>query len=486
MKASIILTIAAAVAASKVSAACAAQKKTGYPCCNNQNGTIYYTDANGKWSVEHGKWCIMPEDESNAASESDCWATKLGYPCCEKTNKVVYTDASGNWGVEHHKWCGIPKETEVENDEDSNGIIEFITPGNPFDNSEFYINPYYVDEIDQAISKMTDTYLIEKTEKMKQYSTAIWLNSIESANELLESNLENAYAQQKEINKNVLTVFVVYNLPSRDCHALASDGELLPKDSDMERYKTEYIDVIESTLKKHKNQPVALIIEPGSLASLVSFKETTPSCMEAEKYYLDGHSYLIKKFGVLEHVSMYLDIGHAYWLGWDDTREIAAKLYANVINSGSPGIIRGFADNVNNYIPWDDPALTTGPDVEFNPCPDSKRYIQALYKDFTSAGIKSVHFISDTSRNGYKIDFTNRKDWCNKSTVGVGPRPQANPEPDMNYVDAFYWVGAAGKYNNFSSVNVFDGHCGEYDYPEKPTFDQRAFEAAIMNANPPL
>jgi cellulose 1,4-beta-cellobiosidase len=207
---------------------------------------------------------------------------------------------------------------------------------------------------------------------------------------------------------------------------------------------------------------------------------------------MDGHAYLLKKFGVLDHVSMYLDIGHAFWLGWDDNREKAAKLYKKVIDSASPGKVRGFVDNVANYTPWEDPTLSRGPDTDWNPCPDEKRYLEAVKKDFTSAGIKSVYFVSDTSRNGHKTDRKHPGEWCNQTGVGVGARPQASPVSGMDYLDAFYWIKPLGESDGTSDESAvrFDGYCGHdtamKPAPEAGQWFQAHFEQGVENANPPL
>ena len=369
---------------------------------------------------------------------------------------------------------------------------QYTHSGNPFAGHEFFINPYYTAEVDQAIANMSDSSLIAMAEKMKEYSNAIWLDTIKNMNDWLETNLKGALAQQSSSGKTVLTVFVVYDLPGRDCHALASNGELLANEADMERYKTDYIDVIESTLKTYNSQPVVLIIEPDSIANMVTNLESTPACAESQTYYMDGHAYLIQKLGVLKHVAMYLDIGHAFWLGWDDNREKAAKVYSEVIASGAPGEVRGFADNVANYTPWEDPELSRGPDTEWNPCPDEKRYLEAISQDFKSAGIKSVYFVSDTSRNGKKTDRTHPGEWCNQTGAGVGARPQASPISGMEYLDAFYWVKPLGESDGTSDESAarYDGYCGHETAmkpaPEAGQWFQEFFEMGIKNANPPL
>jgi len=74
-----------------------------YPCCKGDK--VIYTDKDGDWGVENGKWCGIGNGPSNASDDS-CFSVALGYKCCEKC-KVIYTDDDGEWGVENNKWCGI-------------------------------------------------------------------------------------------------------------------------------------------------------------------------------------------------------------------------------------------------------------------------------------------------------------------------------------------------------------------------------------------
>ena len=49
-------------------------------------------------------------------------------------------------------------------------------------------------------------------------------------------------------------------------------------------------------------------------------------------------------------VYMYLDAGHAGWLGWPANIQPAAQLFSSLYkNAGSPSFVRGLATNVANY-----------------------------------------------------------------------------------------------------------------------------------------
>jgi len=77
--------------------------KPSYPCCKSDK--VIYSDKDGDWGVENGKWCGIGYGVPTNLEDS-CFSILLGYPCC-KSNDVVFTDKSGNWGVENGKWCGI-------------------------------------------------------------------------------------------------------------------------------------------------------------------------------------------------------------------------------------------------------------------------------------------------------------------------------------------------------------------------------------------
>lgn len=60
-------------------------------------------------------------------------------------------------------------------------------------------------------------------------------------------------------NPPLAGIFVVYDLPDRDCAALASNGEYSIADGGIEKYKA-YIDNIRSTLVKYSDVRTILVI----------------------------------------------------------------------------------------------------------------------------------------------------------------------------------------------------------------------------------
>lgn len=71
---------------------------------------------------------------------------------------------------------------------------------------------------------------------------------------------------------------------------------------------------------------------------------------------------------------MYLDAGHAGWLGWPANLQPAANLFNQLYNNASkPAFVRGLATNVANYNAL--VAATPDPITQGNPNYDESLYI---------------------------------------------------------------------------------------------------------------
>lgn len=150
----------------------------------------------------------------------------------------------------------------------------------------------------------------------------------------------------------------------------------------------------------------------------------------------------------LPNVSMYLDAGHAGWLGWSANIGPAATMFGNLYKSaGSPAAVRGLATNVANYNAWS--VTTCAPYTSGDSNCDEKRYINALAPLLTSAGFPA-HFIMDTSRNGVQPTAQQAwGDWCNVIGTGFGVRPTTNTGDPLE--DAFVWIKPGGECGMFPS-----------------------------------
>jgi cellulose 1,4-beta-cellobiosidase len=120
-------------------------------------------------------------------------------------------------------------------------------------------------------------------------------------------------------------------------------------------------------------------------------------CSGAASTYKELTVYALKQLN-LPHVAMYLDAGHAGWLGWPANIQPAATLFAGIYNdAGKPASVRGLATNVANYNAW---SLSSAPAYTSpNPNYDEKHYVEAFAPLLQSAGFPAK-FITDSGRNG--------------------------------------------------------------------------------------
>ena len=180
---------------------------------------------------------------------------------------------------------------------------------------------------------------------------------------------------------------------------------------------------------------------------------SVPKCANAQAAYLECVTYAIQQLN-LANVAMYLDAGHAGWLGWSANLTPAAQLFAQLYkNASQPMAVRGLATNVANYNGWN---LATAPSyTQGDSNYDEKLYVNALAPLLTSQGFPA-HFITDqcktlpcrytksnlhnyTARSG--VQPTKQLawgDWCNVIGTGFGIRPSTNTGDPLE--DAFVWV----------------------------------------------
>jgi cellulose 1,4-beta-cellobiosidase len=297
----------------------------------------------------------------------------------------------------------------------------------------------------------------------------------------------------------VVITIVVYDLPNRDCAALASNGELLVANNGLNRYKAEYIDAITAVLAqaKYSNLRIAAIVEPDSLPNLVT-NLSMAKCAEANSStaYVQGIQYALSKLHAFPNVYNYIDIAHSGWLGWNSNFGPAVTLIGNTIKGATGGVnsVDGFISNTANYTPITEPFMTATQNVggqpvrsanfyQWNDYIDEGTYTTAMRNAFIAAGFpNTIGMLIDTSRNGWggsnrptaaststdlntfvtasKIDRrVHRGNWCNQKG-GIGARPVANPAPGY---DAYVWIKPPGE---------SDGASQPVDNDEGKGFDQ--------------
>jgi len=353
---------------------------------------------------------------------------------------------------------------------------------NPFVGARFYVNPEYAAKVEATIAAAPTQ--AERLRKVEQFPTAIWLNSIATARGA-SRYLDEALALQKQGGPPVLTVFVVYNLPGRDCAAIASSGEL-PVGAGEAKYKSDFIDPIAAQFRSHASQPIAVILEPDSLGN-VATNLGNAKCAAAEQAYRHSIAYAVRTLA-LPNVSIYLDAAHAGWLGWDGNRGKISRIFKDVLDeAGGAGLIRGFSTNVSNFNTLSD---GDGKRMEpSDPCPDELTYVSKLAASLADVGITGKGFVIDTSRDGRGGIRAKWGVWCNAKGAGLGERPRAAPALG---VDAYFWVKPPGESDGASDPSTpgYDAACSTPDSatgaPHAGAWFTSYFLQLVENANPAI
>jgi cellulose 1,4-beta-cellobiosidase len=362
-------------------------------------------------------------------------------------------------------------------------VVSETTGKNPFKNVRFFLNPDYIEEVESTARKFPDK--AAQIRRVEAQPTAVWLDTIAEVSKLPRF-LDEAKKQQAESGQPTLSVFVLCDLPNRDCAAEASAGELAVEANGEARYRSEFIDPIAAQFEAHADQPIVAIVEPDSLANMATNMHM-PKCAASAAAYRNSIVYAIKRLA-LPNVSIYLDAAHAGWLGWDHNRIKISNVFKRVLDeAGGIDKIRGFATNVSNYTHLrnrDGAALALT-----NPCPNEITYVKMLAETLSMYGIPGKGFIIDTSRNGKGGIRHQWGNWCNVKNAGLGERPRAEPMPG---IDAYFWIKPPGESDGISDPSQprFDEMCANPDAaqgaPQAGKWFESYFLELIRNATPTL
>lgn len=199
-----------------------------------------------------------------------------------------------------------------------------------------------------------------------------------------------------------LPVFVVYNIPGRDCGSYSAGGA---------GGAAAYRRWIQDFARGIAGRSAIVILEPDALAAM----DCLPPPARQERVTLIREAVTVLK---AQRSSVYIDAGHPRW---HQPPEMARRLQQAGI-----AMADGFALNVSNV------AATT---------------LSVAYGEKLSALVGGKHFVIDTSRNG--IPGSNANDWCNPKGRALGTRPTTNTGHPL--IDAYLWVKPPGE---------SDGTCG--------------------------
>ncbi|KZS89314.1 cellulase CEL6B [Sistotremastrum niveocremeum HHB9708] len=363
----------------------------------------------------------------------------------------------------------------------SSASSTFTPPaGNPFLGKNALPNPFYTAEIQAAIPLISDANTAKAAAVVETIPTFFWIDQVAKV-----PTLDTTLAAAAAAGSNNLVEIVIYDLPNRDCHAKASNGEFQISDNGVANYEN-YIDQIVAVIKKYPTVTIVAVIEPDSLANLVT-NLSDPNCSAAETAYKQCITYAIQQLSTVG-VIQYLDAGHAGWLGWPANLQPAATLFGQILQSaGTPNTVRGLATNVANYNSYQ----TNSPDpcTQGDPNYDELLYITALAPLLQSANFPA-HFIVDQGRSGQQNLRQQWGDWCNIKGAGFGIRPTTNT--NSSFVDSIVWVKPGGECDGTSNSSAprYDSTCSLPDAdqpsPQAGSWFQEYFQTLVQKANPPL
>ncbi|MGI5379413.1 glycoside hydrolase family 6 protein [Streptomyces sp. CA-251387] len=394
-------------------------------------------------------------------------------------------------------------------DDGSGGPTDPPDPGptgpkvdNPYSGAKVYVNPEWSAK---AAAEPGGS-------RIANQPTGVWLDRIAAINGVnggmgLRAHLDEALRQKG--SGDLVVQLVIYNLPGRDCAALASNGELGP--TEIDKYKTQYIDPIAAILAdpKYASLRIVTTIEIDSLPNLVtntgSRPTATPQCdtMLANGNYVKGVGYALNKLGDVANVYNYIDAGHHGWIGWDDNFAASATVMKQAATAEGATVndVHGFIANTANYSALKENNFTINDSVggksvresqwvDWNRYVDELSFAQAFRQQLVTTGFNSgIGMLIDTSRNGWggsarptgpgattDVDtYVNggRYDrrihvgnWCNQSGAGLGERPQANPAAG---IDAYVWMKPPGESDGSSTAIPNDEGKG-FDRMCDPTY----------------
>ncbi|MET8086853.1 glycoside hydrolase family 6 protein [Micromonospora sp. NPDC005194] len=379
---------------------------------------------------------------------------------------------------------------------------------NPYAGVRGYVNPEWKAKADAEPGGS----------RVSNNPTAVWLDRIAAINGTPNSSSNGAFGVREHLDEALrqgagYIQFVIYNLPGRDCSALASNGELGP--NDLPRYKAEYIDPIAAIQSdsKYRNLRIINVIEIDSLPNLVTNTSGqaggTVMCdtVKANGAYVNGVGYALAKLGAIGNVYNYIDAGHHGWLGWDSNFGPTADILktAAVASGSTVNNVHGFITNTANYSALVEPyfkitdtvngqTVRQSKWVDWNFYVDELSFAQAFRTKLISVGFNSnIGMLIDTSRNGWgganrptgpgattsvdtyvnggRIDRrAHAGNWCNQAGAGLGERPRANPATG---IDAYVWVKPPGE-SDGSSKEIPNNEGKGFDRMCDPTYGGNA------------
>lgn len=265
-------------------------------------------------------------------------------------------------------------------------------PSYPFASQSLYVDPYSAAA--QFVRNGAGGYPIEIMKRISTRPTAKWLGNWNT----------NVYADVgsyvgRARSAGGMPVFVLYNIPQRDCGSYSAGGTSA----------SAYSGWVEQVALAIGSARAAVIIEPDALSQINQSGCLTDAQKTQRNALLRGAVATIRKNA--PNTAIYLDAGNSQW--------IPSNTMAQLLKDAGVAAANGFALNVSNYISTD---------------------ASVAYGTKISSLIGGKHFVIDTGRNG--LGATADYQWCNPSGRGLGAAPRGH---SSGLVDAFLWIKPPGE-----------------------------------------
>ena len=262
----------------------------------------------------------------------------------------------------------------------------------PFAGQKLYVDPNSPAAQNAASLRQSHPHQAAELDKIAKQSQADWFGDWDPTNQVRAT----VAARSRSIRQaGALPVYVVYDIPERDCNGYSSGGAPSPA-----AYRT----WIRNFTAGVGTGRAVVILEPDALALMDCLSPADRATRES----LLG--FAVKTLTSHPHTVVYLDAGHSGWIPAD---EMASRLRAADVAEA-----RGFSLNVSNFDPTS---------------------VERSYGHDVAGSIGGKHFVIDTSRNGRG----STGDWCNPPGRALGARPTARTGDSS--VDAYLWIKRPGE-----------------------------------------
>lgn len=377
------------------------------------------TDVNAFWQVEGGHKNFIFETDTNgryvAAINFSGWHWLGNGPYLvsfiitdkNNSNEIAREDLNLTWdNTKPEPKIVIEKKTNSLATQDQVLTLPaYVTPelpkvpislaslaSLPFKSDKLYIS--HKPAIQESLKNITNPKEANAIRYILNQPSAVWLNGDGHDSDEFLSNI----ASQVTVDDS-LPIFVLYNIPNRDCGSHSAGGADLAG---------QYKSWINRLTRALAGIEMIVVIEPDALAQL--------NCLSVDKRAerLELINYAVDSFSNISSAHVYIDAGHPFWV---NAEEMADRLKQAGVDKA-----KGFALNVSNFISTED---------------------NIRYGNYLSNLLEGKKYIIDTSRNGSGPD--KNLTWCNPSGRALGQAPSLNNSPNHKALDAFLWIKFPGE-----------------------------------------